>query len=556
MSSRYGLCLFRGAGRRTGRRASGFVSIGMTSSINTAMTTSSSSSMSLMSSSSSPSSVAAAASSSSSTTTSSVFEKERTPAVGTASAPGAPVPGPDGANIVDTLLARGLLDQCTGETSLRDAAKRRGSSLRVYCGFDPTADSLHLGNLLGIIVLRWFQLHGHQPVALLGGATARVGDPSGKSLERPVLAEEAVDSNAAAIERTLRSMLAAPSDSSLPEPLVLNNLEWYGGMRMLDFLSNVGRRARVGVMLAKDSVRSRMEGEGMSYTEFTYQLLQGFDYVHLAREYGVAVQVGGSDQWGNITAGTDLLRRFGVGGAADEEKHQEESDAGASGSSGGGGDAAAADATSPSFHGATFPLLLKSDGTKFGKSETGAVWLSAERLSPYNFYQYLLGVADADVGTLLRRLTFVPLEEIDALERGIKDTPQVAQKRLAEEVTRFVHGDAGLEQAMRATAGLAPGKVDGIALDIETLRSIANEVPLAEVPRQDVEGAPLVDVMVSSGLQQSKGAARRLIANGGGYINNVKVTDAARTISEEDILGGEMILLGAGKKNKKVLRVL
>ena len=458
-----------------------------------------------------------------------------------ARAPAAEVsPSSLGSCVVDTLQSRGLLDQCTGEAALREAAARHGQSLRVYCGFDPTADSLHLGNLLGIIVLRWFQLHGHQPVALLGGATARVGDPSGKSSERPMLAAADIDSNAAAIERSLRAILssgaAGAAAAALPEAVVLNNLEWYGSMGMLEFLADVGRRARVGVMLAKDSVRSRMDGEGMSYTEFTYQLLQGYDFVHLAREHGVRVQVGGSDQWGNITAGTDLLRRFGVqldGGDADGAG---EDDAGA-------------------FHGATFPLLLKSDGTKFGKSESGAVWLSADRLSPYKFYQHLLGVADADVGNLLRRLTFLPMGEIAEMEAAMGANPQAAQTRLAEEVTRFVHGDAGLEQARRATAGLAPGKVDGVALDIETLRSIADEIPLAEAARSAVEGAPLVDVMVAVGLQQSKGAARRLIANGGGYINNVKVTDAARVIGGDDVLGGEMVLLGAGKKNKMVVRV-
>ena len=461
--------------------------------------------------------------------------------------------------VVDTLQSRGLLDQCTGEAALRDAALRQGKSLRVYCGFDPTADSLHLGNLLGIIVLRWFQLHGHQPVALLGGATARVGDPSGKSSERPMLPTAEIDGNAAAIETCLRRILSSGTEASdgdaalaLPEPAVVNNLEWYGSMGMLQFLADVGRKARVGVMLAKDSVRSRMDGEGMSYTEFTYQLLQGYDFVHLAREHGVQVQVGGSDQWGNITAGTDLLRRFGVrverGGISDG------ADTGSCASDDEGAQDGDVDGDN-AFHGATFPLLLKSDGTKFGKSESGAVWLSPDRLSPYHFYQHLLGVADADVGNLLRRLTFLPLDYIAEMERAIEEKPQAAQRRLAEEVTRFVHGTAGLEQAQRATAGLAPGKVDGVALDIETLKSIADEIPLAEVPRSEVEGASLVDVMVSIGMQQSKGAARRLIANGGGYVNNVKVTDAARIISRDDILGGEMVLLGAGKKNKKVVRV-
>ena len=295
--------------------------------------------------------------------------------------------------VVDVLRERGLLDACTNEDELREAAG--DGSLSVYCGFDPTADSLHLGNLLGIVVLAWFQRCGHTPIALLGGATGRVGDPSGKSAERPVLDDVTINANVAGIEKILRGVLAnsasfAPPGDELKPARVLNNLDWFGGMGFLEFLRDVGKYARVGTMVAKDSVKSRLESErGMSFTEFSYQLLQGYDFVHLHREENVMVQVGGSDQWGNITAGTDLIRRIS------------QRDGGA--------------------YGLTFPLLLKADGKKFGKSEDGAVWLSPDRLSPYKFYQHLLQSTDADVVRFMKTLTFVPIEEIEAMEAAMKE---------------------------------------------------------------------------------------------------------------------------------------
>jgi tyrosyl-tRNA synthetase len=295
--------------------------------------------------------------------------------------------------VVDVLRERGLLDACTNEDELREAAG--DGSLSVYCGFDPTADSLHLGNLLGIVVLAWFQRCGHTPIALLGGATGRVGDPSGKSAERPVLDDVTINVNVAGIEKILRGVLAnsasfAPPGDELKPARVLNNLDWFGGMGFLEFLRDVGKYARVGTMMAKDSVKSRLESEqGMSFTEFSYQLLQGYDFVHLHREENVMVQVGGSDQWGNITAGTDLIRRIS------------QRDGGA--------------------YGLTFPLLLKADGKKFGKSEDGAVWLSPDRLSPYKFYQHLLQSTDADVVRFMKTLTFVPIEEIEAMEAAMKE---------------------------------------------------------------------------------------------------------------------------------------
>ena len=288
------------------------------------------------------------------------------------------------------LKERGLLDACTNEEELRKAADE--GSLSVYCGFDPTADSLHLGNLLGIVVLAWFQRCGHAPVALLGGATGRVGDPSGKSAERPVLDEDTINANTAGIQKILEGVLAnsaAMAGADVPAARVMNNLDWFGSMGFLEFLREIGKYARVGTMMAKDSVKTRLDSEqGMSFTEFSYQLLQGYDFCHLYKEHDVRVQVGGSDQWGNITAGTDLIRRILARDGA---------------------------------YGCTFPLLLKADGRKFGKSEDGAVWLSADRLSPYKFYQYMLQSTDADVIRFMRMLTFMSIDEIEGFERAMEE---------------------------------------------------------------------------------------------------------------------------------------
>jgi tyrosyl-tRNA synthetase len=433
-------------------------------------------------------------------------------------------------NIVQVLRSRGLLQEITSPELEAAAASE---SLLVYCGFDPTADSLHLGNLLGIIVLSWFQRCGHRPVALLGGATGRVGDPSGKSAERPVLSEALIEGNISAIERTLRHLLTPPS-KNLPEPLIVNNLDWFGPMPLLSFLRDIGKFARVGTMIAKESVRKRMESEsGISYTEFTYQLLQGYDFVHMAREMGVKVQVGGSDQWGNIIAGTDLVRRM-----LGKEDSTEDSD------------------TQAECFGLTFPLLLKADGSKFGKSESGAVWLSPEKLSAYEFYQFLLKTTDADVPKFLKMLTFLPLEEIDAITEAMKAAdyvPNTAQKRLAEEVTRFVRGEEGLAQALNATAALAPGS--SAKLDAATLEAAAADAPSAVLSRDQIVGQPLADILVAAGMQPSKAAGRRMIKGGGIRVNNVKIEDEGHLLSEEDLIEGRLMLLAAGKKNKTLVKV-
>lgn len=298
---------------------------------------------------------------------------------------------------------------------------------------------------------------------------------------------------------------------------------------------SAGKFARVGTMVAKESVKKRMESEsGISYTEFTYQLLQGYDFVHLSRNMGVKVQVGGSDQWGNITAGTDLARRVIEGHDGEEED--------------GNG--------SPTCYGMTFPLLLKADGTKFGKSESGAIWLNASMLSPYNFYQSLLKTTDADVIKFLKMLTFMPMEEIQALEKSMQEpeyVPNTAQKRLAEEVTRFVHGDEGLEQALKATAALAPGA--NTKLDADSLEAAAGDAPTATLTRAQVVGNPLPDVMVTIGMQPSKAAVRRMIKGGGVRINNEKVTDELYEITAEDVIDDKFVLIAAGKKNKMLIKI-
>ncbi|KAI8472368.1 MAG: hypothetical protein J3K34DRAFT_367411 [Monoraphidium minutum] len=444
--------------------------------------------------------------------------------------PAAPPPAGRAAapNVVQVLRERGLIQEVTSDDL--EAAAARGP-LSVYCGFDPTADSLHLGNLLGIIVLAWFQRCGHTPVALVGGATGRVGDPSGRSSERPVLSEAAIERNVAGIRGVLTSILERSTDASMPRVKVLNNLEWFGPMSFLGFLRDVGKYARVGTMMAKDSVRTRMESEqGISFTEFTYQLLQGYDFVHLCKEHGVRVQIGGSDQWGNITAGTDLIRRLLGGGAA------------------------ASDA--PACYGLTFPLLVDSEGRKFGKSVGGAIWLTADKLSPYKFYQYLFGVADADVIKLLRMLTFMPLGEIAALEAAMKEpgyAPNTAQRRLAEAVTEFVHGAAGLAAAQKATEALRPGAAT--ELDAATLEAIAGDAPSCSLARDQVEGQLLVDVVVAAGMLPSKGEVRRMVKNGGVYLNNAKVTDDKRALAPSDLIDGRLALLACGKKNKMLVRV-
>lgn len=420
-------------------------------------------------------------------------------------------------NVVDCLKERGLLDAITSE----DLIKRLESPTKVYLGFDPTADSLHIGSLVGIVILRWFQKFGHTPVVILGGATGRIGDPSGKSTERPLLDNAAITYNVARIRRHFEAVLDFFHSKS--RPLMLNNDDWFAKISFIDFLRDIGKHFRVGTMLAKESVKARIQSEeGISFTEFSYQLLQAYDFYHLYTEHGVVLQLGGSDQWGNITAGIDLIRKL----------------------------------NGEQAFGLTFPLLTRSDGKKFGKTEEGTIWLAPDRCSPYQFYQYFIRVPDADVIKLMRFLTFMEMPEIRDYEAQMAKpdyVPNTAQKRLAEELTRMIHGEEGLEKAIKVTEGAAPGTA--AALDADTFREIAKDMPNIELSRAEILGQKYVDVAVKIGLLPSKGEAMRLIANGGAYLNNERVEDPQLLLSEQSLVGGEFLLFGSGKKKKMLINV-
>jgi tyrosyl-tRNA synthetase len=419
-------------------------------------------------------------------------------------------------NVIDTLKKRNFIDSVSGEDSseLKELTKQ---PIVVYGGFDPTATSLHLGNLVTIICLKWFQKHGHTPIALIGGATGMIGDPSGKSIERPILSEEQIEKNIAGIRQNLETVLDFNHPTAPAQ--IINNYDWFKEFSYIDFLREVGRNFRVGPMLAKESVRSRMAGEGLSYTEFSYQVLQAYDFWHLFKKHNVKLQVGGSDQWGNITAGTELVRRL----------------------------------SGDKVYGLTFPLLTRSDGKKFGKSEGGAIWLAAEMLSPYEFYQYLFRTPDSDIILLMRMLTFMDSDEIEKYSKNLEAAPNDAQKRLAEEVTILVHGKRGLETALKVTQAASPGSET--KLDAATLEAVAKDMPSYECSLEEVLDQKLIDLFNTTKLTNSKGESRRLIKNGGAYLNNKKITDEHYVIATQDIVEGRLLLLSAGKKKKMLVRI-
>lgn len=419
-------------------------------------------------------------------------------------------------NVFDCLEERGLLDALTDPT-LRSSDK----PLNLYLGFDPTADSLHIGNLVGIVVLRWFQKFGHTPYVILGGATGRIGDPSGKSTERPLLDTPTIVNNVRRIKKHFEQIL--DFFHSTARPVVLNNDTWLSTITLIDFLRDVGKHFRVNVMITKEMVKNRLDSEeGISFTEFTYQLLQAYDFYHLFHHHKVTLQLGGSDQWGNITAGIDLIRKL----------------------------------TGKPSYGMTFPLLTRSDGRKFGKTEEGAIWLAADRCSPYQFYQYLYRMPDADVIKLMRMLTFMPMEEVRKWEKAMKEggyVPNSAQKRLAEELTRLVHDEEGLKSALEATELAAPGH--SATLDPATLEKTYQEMPHAVLTKGEVVGAKYVEVAVKAGLVSSKGEGTRLIEQGGAYLNNEKVGDTQLRLEESQLVGGKFLLLSAGKKKRIIIKV-
>jgi len=414
-------------------------------------------------------------------------------------------------NVIEILKERSFFDAMTSE----ELETLLQNPMKVYCGFDPTSDGLHLGNMVPIMALAWFQKCGHTPVALVGGATGMIGDPSGKANERSLLDEQTIRNNSAGIEKDLRQILKG-------DIVFVNNVDWFKEISMIAFLRDVGKYFRIGTMMAKDSVRARLNSsEGMSFTEFSYQLLQGYDFQHLHKELGVSIQIGGSDQWGNITAGIDLVRKL-------------------SGSQ---------------VYGMTFPLLLRSDGQKFGKSEKGSIWLSKDKLSPYEFYQYLVRVPDADVLMLMRYLTFMDMDEIRKIESSMKNAdyvPNTAQKRLAEEVTTLVHGKDALELALKVTAAAAPGME--AVLDASALAALGKDIPNHEMPKEALIGASVVSLLVTIGLKDSNSEARKLLRNGGVYINNKRIDDERASIELAQLIDNQFLLIAAGKKNKMLVR--
>jgi tyrosyl-tRNA synthetase len=415
---------------------------------------------------------------------------------------------------------RGLIQQTTDDAFLPRWLAAGGRT--VYAGFDPTADSLHIGSLLPLLLLRRFQKAGHKPIVLVGGATGMIGDPSGKSEERSLLSADVLGQNLAELATQMRAFLDFDCGATSAE--MVNNAAWMGQFSYLDFLRDVGKHFPVGAMMAKDSVRSRLGREegGLSYTEFSYMLLQAYDFVHLLDQFDCQLQVGGSDQWGNITAGIDLARRL----------------------------------RGAQLYGLTCPLLTKSDGTKMGKTERGTVWLAQSRTSAYLFYQYWINVDDADVGVCLRRLTELPRAEIESLDAARGDNPgrRESQRRLAEVLTRLVHGQAGLEAAQRATKIFFGAEID--RLDDSLLNEIFASVPSHELPRDRLTGASLtiVDALTAAGLCRTRGEARRIVAQRGAYVNNRPVEDIETQLGETDLASPSVMVLRCGKKRYALLR--
>jgi tyrosyl-tRNA synthetase len=412
---------------------------------------------------------------------------------------------------LEELRWRGFIEATTSDDLDKFLAEARRS---MYVGFDPTADSLHLGSLIPVMGLAHAQRHGHKPLVLVGGGTGLIGDPSGKATERVLLTKEDTDRNAAAIGRQLSRFF----DLSDPEQgVVLNNAEWLAPLQLLDFLRDIGKHFSVNEMIKRDSVRARLEERehGISYTEFSYMLLQAYDFFYLYQHHGCTVQMGGSDQWGNILSGRELIRRI-AGGEAE---------------------------------GITFPLLTTSSGKKFGKTEEGAVWLDAARTSPYQMYQYWLQTTDEDVIRHLKLFTFLPRERIEELARQVSEEPErrEAQRVLAAEATSTVHGAETVRAVELVSRILFGGSEE--APNAEAMRLLAREVPVTTVTQSEMDASiPLVDLLVRTRLADSKGAARKLIEGGGIYLNHERVIKP-RPVSAHDIAWPGALLLRAGKKN-------
>ncbi|MBE6483061.1 MAG: tyrosine--tRNA ligase [Actinomyces ruminicola] len=416
-------------------------------------------------------------------------------------------------DILDELQWRGLIAQHTDIDALRAALS--AGPVTFYCGFDPTAPSLHHGHLVAVKVMRHLQLAGHHPLALVGGATGLIGDPRAKG-ERTLNTKEVVAEWAQGLRAQLEHLLDFDGDNPAR---IVNNLDWTAQLSAIDFLRDLGKHFRMGTMLSKDIVARRLASEeGISFTEFSYQILQANDYLELYRRYGCSLEVGGNDQWGNLVGGMDLIHK--VEGA--------------------------------SVHVMTNPLITKADGTKFGKTEGGAIWLNPEMLSPYAFYQFWLQVEDADVVRFLKVFTFLPREEIERLEESVATNPKAreAQRVLAHEVTTWVHGAEATAQAKAATAALW-GKGELSALDEATLAAATADLPAAPL---EVGRSTIVDLLVGAGLEKGRNAARKTVAAGGAYLNNVKVLDEDAPVTQEQLLAGDVVLIRKGRRNLAVGR--
>ncbi|HBI3325223.1 TPA: tyrosine--tRNA ligase [Staphylococcus aureus] len=408
--------------------------------------------------------------------------------------------------LIEDLKWRGLIYQQTDEQGIEDLLNKEQVTL--YCGADPTADSLHIGHLLPFLTLRRFQEHGHRPIVLIGGGTGMIGDPSGKSEERVLQTEEQVDKNIEGISKQMHNIFEFGTDHGA---VLVNNRDWLGQISLISFLRDYGKHVGVNYMLGKDSIQSRLE-HGISYTEFTYTILQAIDFGHLNRELNCKIQVGGSDQWGNITSGIELMRRM-----------YGQTDA----------------------YGLTIPLVTKSDGKKFGKSESGAVWLDAEKTSPYEFYQFWINQSDEDVMKFLKYFTFLGKEEIDRLEQSKNEAPHLreAQKTLAEEVTKFIHGEDALNDAIRISQALFSGDLK--SLSAKELKDGFKDVPQVTLSNDTTN---IVEVLIETGISPSKRQAREDVNNGAIYINGERQQDVNYALAPEDKIDGEFTIIRRGKK--------
>ncbi|WP_075527336.1 tyrosine--tRNA ligase [Sporosarcina ureilytica] len=417
-------------------------------------------------------------------------------------------------SLMEDLKWRGLLYQQTDEEGLTKVVNDEKISL--YCGVDPTADSMHIGHIVPLLTLRRFQNHGHRPILLVGGATGMIGDPSGRSEERQLQTTEQIAKNVEGITKQMQRIFDFETENGA---LMVNNNDWIGGMTTIEFLRDYGKLLGVNYMLAKDNVASRLDS-GISFTEFSYMLIQGIDFNHLYTNYGCRVQIGGSDQWGNITTGLEVIRKV-----------QEDDEAKA--------------------FGITIPLVTKADGTKFGKTAGGAVWLDAEKTSPYEFYQFWVNTADADVIKYLKIFTFLERAEIEALEVSVQEEAHLrkAQRTLAEEMTRLIHGQGALDQAIRISQALFSGDLK--ALSVDEMRDAFKDVPSAEMPKEDKN---IVDFIVEAGISSSKRQGREDVNNGAISINGERIKDTQYTITGEDRLEDQFTIVRRGRRNYTMVK--